>query len=153
MTGRLSLLSERDSVHMTVTSSLVYFVVISATNRRPTTRRRNVLRSGAIWVVMSDNETIEIIVHGPRCPNWPDPQTAEEWLAAQLVKDEVEPGDWDGGQPEAEGVWRCLFCKQAIFIFLVGPDIDFGMEPSLGATDEKIGAFIETFEGVANPLQ
>lgn len=98
----------------------------------------------------ADNETVEIIVHGPRCKNWPDPQTTDEWLAAQLVKDDVLPDDyWDDN--EATGVWRCPFCRQAVYVFLSCPDIDFGMEPRLDVSDDELSAFIETFEPITKP--
>lgn len=73
-------------------------------------------------------DTIEVITHGTHCPNWPDPQTTEEWLAAQLVKDEVRDGDWLFDD-DASGVWRCPFCRDAIFVFFDYGEIDFGVKP------------------------
>lgn len=101
---------------------------------------------------MSDNDSIDIIVHGPYCPEWPKPQTYDEWMAARLVKDVPNSDDWDG-DPPAAGVWRCPFCGEAVYIFLDGGKIEFGLEPREVSVEEgeRINAFIETFTPLAKP--
>lgn len=37
-------------------------------------------------------QTRTIILHGPRCPNWVEPTTAEGWLALQLEWRTFEDG-------------------------------------------------------------
>lgn len=98
---------------------------------------------------MSDNETVEIITHGPRCSNWPNPQTYDEWMAAQLVKDEVEPGDHEPS--DASGVWRCPFCRRAVYVFFDYGELEFGFTPRENVSDDDLYAFIETFEPVTKP--
>lgn len=103
-----------------------------------------------VYQMSDSDDSITIITHGTHCPKWPSPTTTDEWLAAQLVKDDVLPGDY-WNDDEATGVWRCPFCRQAVYVFLSGPDLDFGMEPRPDVTDEELSAFIETFEPIAKP--
>lgn len=100
------------------------------------------------------DDTINIITHGTHCPNWPyspnsDEWTREELLVAQLIRDDYEPGDWIDDSDPISGVWRCPFCKQAVFIYFDYGEIDFGtMQPDLIKGNSVI---IETFEPVAIP--
>lgn len=98
--------------------------------------------------------TVTVITHGTHCPNWPysqnmDDCSAEELLAAQLIKDDYEPGDWIDDNDSVSGVWRCPLCKQAVFIYLDYGEIDFGtMQPDL--TKEN-SAFFENVGPVTKP--
>lgn len=100
------------------------------------------------------DDTITVITHGTHCPNWPysqnmDDCSAEELLAAQLIKDDYEPDDWVIDPDSVSGVWRCPFCRQAVFIYSNDGEIDFGtMQPDL---IKKNSVIIETFEPVAIP--
>lgn len=90
-------------------------------------------------------DEVTFLVHGSRCSNWTNPRTTDEWLAAQLVEDEVAEGDWDGGEPSARSVWRCPLCKVAVYVMLDGGAIDFGIEHPRPV---QKAIFIETFESI-----
>lgn len=84
-------------------------------------------------------DTIEIIVHGNRCPSWPNPQTSEEWLALQFV--------WVKKDNFTFGV--CPSCEETVFVRSDGGMIDFGVEqPDL---IKKNSVVIETFEPLVKP--
>lgn len=65
---------------------------------------------------MSDEDFIEIIIHGQHCLNWTEPKTNDEWLSLQLTW--KRQGEWTYG--------RCPACGDNVFVQADFGEIEFG---------------------------